>query len=268
MKINVSQMNLMRNDVSQILKNWCQWNHFILSKLIQFPIKSSSRNVQLSLKVYKTIVDLKPTKEGIEILVTDKHEFQGRNWEHFWEISDFKNPDASLKVEDLYNESPTTSIKGSLERSMEKIRPVVTQKVEFEDGVINIHRNFCKPRIIGILMRSKVRSEVISADSSATRYEVFDWDFNRRNQTCRYREKLVWMSTWILIEEIVHLFLEKWSDWKSSFSKTNGNFSASPVYQGADKRDKCKDFSMEYPLERKGFRYGPGWKKMKRVFYG
>ena len=115
-------------------------------------------------------------------------------------------------------------------------------------------------------MRSKVRSEVISADSSATRYEVSDWDFNRRNQTCPYREKSVWMSTWILIEEIEQLFLEKWSDWKSSFSKTNGNFSASPVYQGADKREKRKDFSMEYPLERKGFRYGPGWKKWSVFF--
>ena len=63
------------------------------------------------------------------------------------------------------------------------------------------------------------------------------------------------------MEEIEQIFMEKWSDWTSSFSKTNGNFSASPVYQGANKRGKCKDFSMEYPLERKGFRYGPGWKK-------
>ena len=45
-----------------------------------FPIKCSSREVQMSLKVYKRIVDLKPTKEGIENVVTDKHEFQGRNW--------------------------------------------------------------------------------------------------------------------------------------------------------------------------------------------
>ena len=80
MKINVSQMNPMRNDVSQILKNWCQWNQFILSKHIYFPIKCSSTDVQMSLKVYKRIVDLKPTKEGIENVVTDKHEFQGRNW--------------------------------------------------------------------------------------------------------------------------------------------------------------------------------------------
>ena len=80
MKINVSQMNPMRNDVSQILKNWCQWKHFILSKHIYSPIKSSSTNVQLSLKVYERTVDLKPTKEGIEIVVTEKHEFQGRNW--------------------------------------------------------------------------------------------------------------------------------------------------------------------------------------------
>ena len=80
MKINVSQMNPMRNDVSQILKNWYQWKHFILSKHIYFPIKSSSTNVQLSLKVYERTVDLKPTKEGIEIVVTEKHEFQGRNW--------------------------------------------------------------------------------------------------------------------------------------------------------------------------------------------
>ena len=73
-------MNLMRKDVSQILKNWCQWNHFILSKHRYFPIKSSSTDVQLSLRVHKNIVDLKPTKEGIEILVTDKHEYQSRNW--------------------------------------------------------------------------------------------------------------------------------------------------------------------------------------------
>ena len=68
------------------------------------------------------------------------------------------------------------------------------------------------------------------------------------------------------MEEIEQLFMEKWSDWKSSFSKTNGNFSASPVYQGANKREKCEDFFMEYPLERKGFRYGPGWKKWSVFF--
>ena len=102
-------------------------------------------------------------------------------------------------------------------------------------------------------MRCKVRSEVTSADSSATSYEDFDWDFNRRNQTCRYREKLVWMSTWILIEEIEHLFLEKWSDWKSSFFETNGNFSAPPVYHDSDTKEKCKDFSMEYLLQKKDF---------------
>ena len=43
---------------------------------------------------------LKSTK-GTEIVVTDKHEFQGQNWWHFWEISDFQKSDASLKVEDL-----------------------------------------------------------------------------------------------------------------------------------------------------------------------
>ena len=68
------------------------------------------------------------------------------------------------------------------------------------------------------------------------------------------------------MDEIEQLLKEKWSDWKSSFSKTNGSFSASPVYQGADKREKCKDFPMEYPLERKGFRYGPGWKKWSVFF--
>ena len=74
------------------------------------------------------------------------------------------------------------------------------------------------------------------------------------------------MSTWILIEEIEQLFLEKWSDWKSSFSKTNGNFSASPVYQGADKREKCKDFSMEYPFAKKRISIQSWMKKRKRVF--
>ena len=68
------------------------------------------------------------------------------------------------------------------------------------------------------------------------------------------------------MDEIEQLLKEKWSDWKSSFSRTNGSFSASPVYQGADKREKCKDFAMEYPLERKGFRYGPGWKKWSVFF--
>ena len=115
-------------------------------------------------------------------------------------------------------------------------------------------------------MRCKVRSEVTSADSSATSYEDFDWDFNRRNQTCRYREKLVWMSTWILIEEIEHLFLEKWSDWKSSFFETNGNFSAPPVYHDSDTKEKCKDFSMEYPFAKKGFRYRAGWKNASVFF--
>ena len=43
---------------------------------------------------------LKSTK-GTESVVTDKHEFQGQNWWHFWEISDFQKSDASLKVEDL-----------------------------------------------------------------------------------------------------------------------------------------------------------------------
>ena len=59
--------------------------------------------------------------------------------------------------------------------------------------------------------------------------------------------------------------MEKWSDWKSSFFETNDNFSALPVYQESDTK-KCKNFSMGYPLERKGFRYGHRWKKKKRVF--
>ena len=37
-KINVSQLNLKKIDASQSLKNWCQSNHFILTKHIYFPI--------------------------------------------------------------------------------------------------------------------------------------------------------------------------------------------------------------------------------------
>ena len=98
-------------------------------------------------------------------------------------------------------------------------------------------------------------------------YEVLDWDFNGRNQTCSYREKSVWMSTWILIEEIEQLFLEKWSDWKSSFSKTNGNFSASPVYQGADTKEifpwktllQKKDFDTELDEKTQACFFGEKW---------
>ena len=62
MKINVPQTNLIRDEVSQILKNWCQSSHFIVSKHIFFPMKASSTNVQLPLEVYERIVDSKPFK--------------------------------------------------------------------------------------------------------------------------------------------------------------------------------------------------------------
>ena len=63
------------------------------------------------------------------------------------------------------------------------------------------------------------------------------------------------------------LVMEKWSDWKSSFFETIGNFSALPVYQDSDTKEKCKDFSMEYIFAKEGFRYRAGWKKLKRVFF-
>ena len=53
---------------------------------------------------------------------------------------------------------------------------------------------------------------------------------------------------------------------KSSFFETNGNFSAPPVYHDSDTKEKCKDFSMEYPFAKKGFRYRAGWKNASVFF--
>ena len=60
--------------------------------------------------------------------------------------------------------------------------------------------------------------------------------------------------------------MEKWSDWKSSFFETIGNFSALPVYQDSDAKEKCKDFSMENPFAKTGFRYRAGWKNPSVFF--
>ena len=68
------------------------------------------------------------------------------------------------------------------------------------------------------------------------------------------------------MEENEQLVMEKWSDWKSSFFKTNGNFSALPVYQDSDTKEKCKDFSIEDPFARKRFRYRAGWENLSVFF--
>ena len=48
--------------------------------------------------------------------------------------------------------------------------------------------------------------------------------------------------------------MEKWSDWKSSFSKTNGNFSASPVFgRVLTKGRNAKIFPWNTHLKEKDF---------------
>ena len=62
----------MEKDASQMLKNWCQSNHFILTKHINICQSNAL------LQVYS--FHFKSTNEGIETVVTDKHEFQDRSW--------------------------------------------------------------------------------------------------------------------------------------------------------------------------------------------
>ena len=117
--------------------------------------------------------------------------------------------------------------------TLDDILPVATEKRQFEcRHEINYHSPF---------------SDILDHRDSDARTEYGQFF---TGIVCCWLKALI--AT--LLEEIKQVVVKKWSNWKSSFFKTDGIFFELSVCQDSETREKSKEFPCNAPVQTEGFK--------------